>query len=51
VGANFVMTMHCTGTSSVTFTVNGTIPGTQCYPAFRNVTLTITLPDPIGPLP
>ena len=21
------------------FTVNGTVPGTQCYPAFRNVTL------------
>jgi hypothetical protein len=41
---NLVITVHCSGTSSVSFTVNGTVPGTQCYPAFRNVTLSFTLP-------
>lgn len=41
---NLTITLNCSGTSSVSFTVNGTIPATQAWPVFRNVTLSFTLP-------
>lgn len=33
-----------TGRPGTTFAVNGTTPGTQCWPAFRGVTLSLVLP-------
>jgi hypothetical protein len=32
------------GVRKVTFGVNGTAPGTQCWPAYRNVTLSLAIP-------
>lgn len=33
-----------TGRPGTTFAVNGTVPGTQCWPPYRNVTLSLAIP-------
>ena len=45
---NFTRTLSlatCTGIKATTsFAINGSLPGSQCWPSFRNVTLSVALP-------